>query len=328
MGAVSEAGMMMNSMRPAMVPSSMQQPYPDVSMMQGPRSYSGTYGEGLHQLPVEADFSYALQRPGVVPGMDFSSSGAMLPQVAGLAFSPHHMPAAHRRSSSFSHSGGVLSQPRRRMRGAYAPNDLLSSPGNYGQRPFTHNNFMTSPTSIKEDSTDYVLGGLPGGDVVSGASVPRGGGTSSASSSLLTQQLEGRLAGQYTQQASSYQERRVSDSNLVIPPAYPGAHPGATMYPQNIGQPAIVDSSGGYYYTPYMTANGIMMAPVPTQLQAYGSYGSYPDQQMPVWYGQPHSLPQAYLSASLNQQSFEDTEQSGSGQRPHCPPPHSYNGDM
>jgi hypothetical protein len=188
---------------------------------------------------------------------------------------------------------------------------------------------MTSPTSIKEDSTDYILGGIPGGSADSWANAPRSSGTSSATSSLLTQQLEGRLAGQQTQQASSYQERRASDSNLGIPPAYIGAPPGAAVYSQNNGQPVIVDSSGGYYYTTYMTANGVVMAaPVPAQLQAHGSIGSYPDQQMPVWYGQPNSLPQAYPSAALYQPSFDDTEQSGSMQRPHCPPPYYYNRDM
>ena len=327
MGAVSEGGMMMSSMWPAMVPSSMRIQYPDVSMMQGARSYSGIYGEGVHQLPLEADFSYALQRPGVVPGMEFSSSGAMLPQSAGLAFSPHHMPAAHRRSSSFTHSGGGFSQSRRRMRAPYASNDLLSSPGQYRHGQFMHNNFMTAPTSIKEDSTDFVLGGLPPGYADSGTNVPRSSGTSSATSSLLTQQLEGRIASQHAQQASSYQERRVSDSNLVIPPSYTGAHLGAAMYPQRNWQPAIVDTSGGCYYGTYMAANGVMAAPVPDQLQAYGSYGSYPDQQMPVWYGQPNLLPQPYPSAALYQPSV-DMEHSKSLARPHCPPPHYYNGDM
>jgi hypothetical protein len=299
---------------PAMYSSSMHMPYQDVSVMQGAQSFSGIHGENVHQMPVEADFGYALQRPGVVPGMDVSSSGGMPPQAAGMAYSPHYRPdGAHQRSRSFTHSGGGYSQRQtRRTSAPYVPSDFMSSPGNCGQIQFMR---LASPTSIKEDSTDFVLGG---------SSAPP------ATSSLLTQQLEDRSPGQHMQ-AHSYQERWAS-SNSNLPPAYVGAPPGGVMYAQNNGQPLGVDPSGGYYYTAYMTANGVAMSadPVnfaempPAHIQGY-SYGAYPEQQMPVWYGPPDSLPQAgYPPANLYQPTSENTEQNGSMQRPHCPPPHYY----
>lgn len=304
--------------------------------MQGPQSFSAIHGESAHQLPVEGDFAYALQRPGVFPAMDLSLSGSSNmppPQVIGAAFSPRQMPSNHQRSRSFTHSGGGGgSYPQGRR---LSHNETMPSSGNQGLSQFMINQGLNSATSIKEDSTDFVLGS--GGGSLEASYPTRSSAGSSVTSSLLAQQLEGRSAGA---NADSYQERmHASDCHIVSssqPPAYLGAVPVAATgpayapampYAPNNGLPVSADSAG-YYYTTYVTPNGaVMSAPVNLDMQsaaaamqvhAYGSpYGHYSDQQMPAAY--------VYPPANLSQPQFEEMKQNTPNQRPHAPPPPRYN---
>jgi len=303
--------------------------------MQGPQSFPAIHGENMHQLPVEADFGYALQRPGVVPAMDLSFSGASNMSHApmmGAAYSPRQMPSEHQRSRSFTHSsggGGSYSHGRRPSHGRID----MAMHGNQGLSQYMINQGMTSATSIKEDANDFVLGSG------SGSMETRSSGTNS----LLAQQLEGRSAGA---RAESYQERMHAPSQ---PPAYLGpvtasapdpAYGSGMPYAANMGMPASADSAS-YYYTTYVTPNGaIMSAPVNMDMQSaaamqqmhsYGSpYGSYADQQIAAAYGPPNSLhSQMYPPANLSQPSFEESkQQNGQRQRQHPPPPRYDNRGM
>jgi hypothetical protein len=296
--------------------------------MHGPQSFSSAHGDNVYQVPLDADFGYALQRPGVFPGMDLSMSGSSNippPQMMRAPYSPRQMPPEqHQRSRSFTHSNsggsGAHSHNRRRSHGH---NEVLP-PGNQGLSQYMINQGMNSATSIKEDASDFVLGS--GNNSMETKS--------SATSSLLAQQLEGRSA---EARADSYQERMyASDSNIGMtsqPPAHLGAGlsvmpqqqgPPAMVatgmpYSQNVGMPASADAAG-YYYTTYVTPSGaVMSAPVNMDMQSfaamqmqhsYGSpYGNYADQQLPAGYGPPTSLhpqQQVYPPSNLSQPSFEE----------------------
>ena len=324
-------------------------------VLQGPQSFSAIHGEGMHQFPGEVDFGYALQRPGVFPGMDLSgASNIPPPPVVGGAYSPHQiqMPPNHQRSRSFTHmSSGSGPLPHRRFSdrmGSYGHREMPVSPGNEGQTQYMLSQAMNSATSIKEDSTDFVLGGS-----MESSSFPTRSSAGSSTASLLSQQM--RSVGE---NRDSYHER-MEDSNRHVaissqPPAYlgavpaaahlsaafapgvPGSAPGTVYAPgmpyvPNGLMPASADSAG-YYYKTYITPNGaVMSAPVnmdmqsaaaAMQMHSYGSsYGSYSDQ-----YGPPNSLHhQLHPPANLSQPSFEEAERSGSIYRPHVPPPPHYN---
>ena len=314
--------------------------------MIGPQSFTGIYDYHVSHMPFEGDFAYALQRPGIVPGMDLSSSATtMYPQASGLpAYSPRQVLTGHQRSRSFTHSSGGGNSMPRRQRNSYGPKGVPTSPGNHGQSQYMHNSFM-GPTSINEDSTDYHLGGS-----VDTSSYPTRGSDVSSATSLLAQQLEDRSSGQAGPLADSYQDMMyASDSNFhhsSLPPGYvpgPGAPGPGAMYAQTTGQPMSTDS-GGYYYTTYMSPDGVVMsAPVNMDMHnaasmqqaalmqsygSYGSYGSYPDQPMQISYGPPPSLaPQGYPSY-ITQHSSGDIDQNGGVRRSQRPPPHYHHQGM
>lgn len=300
---------------------------------QGPQSFSAIQGDNMHHMPVEADFGYALQRPGIVPSMDLSgASNVPPPRINPAAYSHCQIPPEHQRSRSFNHSigaGGSLPQGRRASHGSQEMS------GRQGLSQYMIEQGMCSATSIKEDATDYVLGGSME-SALSSSFPTRSSAGSSATSSLLAQQLEGRSAGGMS---NSSRGQYVSSSQ---PPAYLGAvsnaaAPGPASYapampyvPHN-GMPASADSAG-YYYTTYITQNGaVMSAPVnmdmqsaaaAMQMHSYGSsYGSYADQQMPAVYGPPSSL---HHQANLSQPSIEESKRNGSMPPPRANP-HHYN---
>jgi serine/threonine protein kinase len=307
-------------------------------MMQG-QSYSAVHGNNMHNSQHEADFGYALQRPGVVPSMDLSFSGASnLPppqfNQVGYESSNRQMPPEHQRSRSFTHSGGVaglLSHGRRASHGSHELSERQ------GLSQYMIQQGMCSATSIKEDANDYVLGG----SMESGQSslLPaRSSIGSSATSSLLAQQLEGLSAD--SSSGGHYMSSQPPTHLGAVPVAAPPQVPATGLAPSSYGpgmpylsqseMPASVDSAG-YYYTTYITPNGaVMSAPVnmdiqsaaaAMQMHSYGSsYGSYADhQQFPSFYAPPSSLhPQmTYPLSGLQQPPFEESRQNGP------PPPHA-----
>lgn len=95
----------------------------------GAQSFSGAYGyQGMphsaHYPYVESDLGYALQRPGVVPGMD-------------------HIRALRRQSSSHNSNSSLLDQ-QRQMLSASLSNLSSSTPQNYGVGPGHNAQFQVS----------------------------------------------------------------------------------------------------------------------------------------------------------------------------------------
>lgn len=184
-----------------------QQAQAQLHAMANAQSYGGMSYDG-NGIPVDADFGYALQRPGVVPGIDMSGSySSMNQQLAAMAYSPHHLqppqqgislrPGSYGRSGSYGGiSGNNLgrngSSSRRRR---YNPQGMPESP--HGLHHGSHQNYLHNPpTSIREDASDFHLG----------ISIRSGGSSVASGSSLLSQQLEAQQSLAHHQQESNLRE--------------------------------------------------------------------------------------------------------------------------
>lgn len=212
----------------------------------------------------------------------------------------------------------------RRRASGYAPSDF---PGTRGQSQFYADNFMTSPTSIQEDSTNFVLGQSADSSTDPAKSVEG----PSVTSSLLAQQLEGR-ASCYSFEAGSFKQPTQAPTETLGNGAMPSRHIGVGFATHPHANAASANS-GCYYYTTYVTSNGVPMsalmnmdmrhaAPVAAQMHEYGPYGTVPEQQLPMMYGPPSSLHQAgYAYNGTSQPTQDGTSQGGSIQWHQYPPP-------
>lgn len=274
----------------------------------GPQSFTGVTGyESLSQIPMEADFGYALQRPGVVPGMggDLSSSMTMSSSTMGqspmMAYSPQQWAVATGRAGSLtmSHSVGPLPGLGGRRRHTYSAQPQQGTAGGLAPASFLQ------PTSIREVGTDYQLG-PPETSVLSSSLQTSSQGSTT---SLLAQQLEAQS------HSSSVQMQDTTGAMMQVPGTQTGNHP-----PQYVGGPDSYSASTnpGYYYSNYMTPGGVGM-----MMNSYLHTGSYPEnapQQMTYNIVGPPSTsfqqPQQYPPSSY-QQYLDRTR----AQPPARPPP-------
>lgn len=232
----------------AMSYGSVSIPHPAMRAGMGPQSFSGMSYDGVN-AQVEAEFGYALQRPGVVPSThelagSYSSVGQQH-SVPSVAFSPHHHHQSHGVASRslpggvahLGYNGRNTSQvpqmnTRRVSRNRYSLGHVPMSPMSQSY------NMHQAPTSIREDSTDYQLGGGDTSSVASGAS-------------LLAQQLE-------EQAAIARDALRVSDTSFAnMDQAHrqqQQTHP--AYMPQQAPMYTGAQAPAGYYTT-YIGANGM-----------------------------------------------------------------------
>ena len=223
-----------------------QQAQLQLHAMTSVQSFGGMSYDG-NGLPVDADFGYALQRPGVVPGADMSGSySSMNQQLAAMAYSPHHLqpplqntfsrPGSYGRSGSYGGIGGNnlgrngLSTRRRR----YNPQGISESPHGLhhdSQQNYRHN----PPTSIREDASDYHLG----------IGIRSGGSSVASGSSLLSQQLEAQQGLAHQQQESNLREvMYASESRFQAELAQPRQNH-TSSFPMNY-----VSNQGSMYQQP------------------------------------------------------------------------------
>lgn len=234
-------------------------PYQSSRVTNGPQSYSGMSNDGMNVQQYEAEFGYALRRPGVVPSThDLAGSYASLnhPSVSSVGCSPHH----HHHQSH-----GVVLASAAQLHGGYngrnATVPLMTSRrgtrnsynmGHLGMAPTSQSyNLHHAPTSIQEDSSDYQLGG---GDAVS----------VSSGASLLALQLEAQTAIAHDTMHSS-ETNALGNMNHVSLHQH-GHPPYMSQVPMYAGVPA----QGGYYPS-YMTTNG---APMMAQHQQHHHYST------------------------------------------------------
>uniref|UniRef100_A0A7S1GLQ8 Protein kinase domain-containing protein n=1 Tax=Cyclophora tenuis TaxID=216820 RepID=A0A7S1GLQ8_CYCTE len=282
----------------------------------GAQSFSGVSYEGV-QVPIDADFGYALQRPGVVPGSGIDPSGSyssLTQQVSAVAFSPHHhLPP--RRASGVPNVSGPATRNAALMRAAASTGGAsLPSSSAAGRRrqmglvPQSPRQYIssTATASIQEDSADFAR--------------------SSVSTSLLAQQMEEAGAASQSVAASmGVHDMMITEGTLEAQiqqqQMMHAGYVNQNMY--GLAPP----STGGYYTyvsangTPIMTAvppsNGMMPAAMPpaTMNHLTGSYehmsyamgslgGAYPP---PAMHSMPHSgmYPPAYR---IDQHLLEDLD--------------------
>lgn len=249
-------------------------------MLSAAQSLSGLSYEGL-QVPVDADFGYALQRPGVVPGSgaELSGSYSSLTQQAAaatLGFSPHHHLPPRRASGVAPVRNAALLRSAMSSSGASLPSSSAAGRRRQmGLVPQSPRQYMPSTTvSIQEDSSDF--------------------GRSAGGSSLLSQQLEEvgavdpNAAGQLEHfdgtvgslEAQIHLQQQQQQQQMMH-----GGYMNQNVY--GLAPPA---AAGGYYT--YVSANGtpIMSALPPGNMMAAamapGSMnhltGSYEHMQVPL----------------------------------------------
>ena len=159
--------------------SSMAMSHGDMSIPQvplhlgnGPQSYSDFSYEGVNMQRVEAEFGFALQRPGVVPsihdlGGSYSSVGQQ--SSSNVAFSPHHHPVSSMAQLQMAYGVRHTSLPsmsqRRGARHGY----------NKGHPTMSQTTFNLglhhAPTMIREDCSDHLSVGGETSSIGSGASL-------------------------------------------------------------------------------------------------------------------------------------------------------------
>lgn len=300
-----------------------QMPYPSRA-----QSYSGLGHDGFHHLPMEAELGYALQRPGVVPGMggDLSTTPVMLPQHAAMSangFSPHQLhsismnsiPGPQMRSNSFTNPPSSVSRSaaRRRRHTFNAMNGTVTSTP---QSPYMLGGYMASPTSIREDGTDYYLGQDSAATSQNAPGTAAAGGTAS----LLSQQLaEHSDTGPPAHDPPTHVSEPGAQHRVEGPSSLPpgGYGPSPAMYASSC--PAAASQMNVYYY---VAADGtpVMMPPQPSEVPAatqmmpvYGSHGSFQDPtgMVPMPYGinstPVYALPPgAQVPSHLAQPSVEE----------------------
>jgi len=289
------------------------------SMMMAPQSYQGSVGSysGLQQAPLDADFGYALQRPGVVPGVGSLSSSYTMnqaPPPAGgtstttsasggpMAFSPHHHLQSHGRASSYS-SGTARSSRYRRQQ--------FSHP--------QHGSFRgTATASIQEDAADSKSSSVTSGTSLLAQQLEDA--QSVATQGSRAQMMDGSLQLQQQQlqqqQQQMYYMQRIHGHQHLDGQHQPtmAGHMDTSMHLQQHSMPhnympTQQMTSYGYYTTTYVTANGTplqaqsavdMRAP-PVPAAGYSSYGSYND-PMSATYVSPANLHQPQQAALHQQQ--------------------------
>jgi len=153
----------------------LQPPQPPPPTMMGAQSFSGAYYQGMpsHYPYVESELGYALQRPGVVPGMGSDAYAAL------------------RRQSSNSSSAAMLAQQQSQMLSASLSNLSSSTPQNYGvsaAAPAGPMNYQSTAMSMSPGGLLLQKLGLQEQMLGRGGGAP--GGVGGAGTSLLAQQLE------------------------------------------------------------------------------------------------------------------------------------------
>lgn len=179
-------------------------------MLASARSYGGGMSYDGLAVPVDADFAYALQRPGVVPGAELSGSYSSVNQQLA-AYTPHHNPQQQQgiglRPGSYGRPGSYLGISGNSLgrnssgRSRYNPQGMPESPHSL-HRGIQPNYLHNAPTSIREDGSDYQLG----------QSLRSGGSSVASGSSLLSQQLE----AQHQHQQQLHQQQQESNMRDAI----------------------------------------------------------------------------------------------------------------
>lgn len=153
-----------------------------------PQSFSGVYYDRISQhLPVEGDLGYALQRPGVVPSMGLDQPGS-LSQQHTFQYAPHLLTP---NESSLSRSGhGVTSGVINMNTNSHLTSNIPSSLGIDGRGQYLSHQPQDVYDSSCTSDRDEVDRGVPSS-------------VSSASRSLLAQQLEEHSAVEHVQTEAS-----------------------------------------------------------------------------------------------------------------------------
>jgi hypothetical protein len=213
------------------------------SVVSGAQSMSTFAYDGRLRPPVDADLAYALQRPGVVPGMggcDGSSVGSLShassgQHFGGMGYSPSsHLPPYQPRSNSFSRPDQVMYMDQ----GGGVPRS-------HGQSSYMYNSYGQGPTSNQGDATSYNYCGQPPLHQIEAPS-------------LLARQLEGASQGGMAipgleQQSGMYGDYQHNNSRRGYSTGQPYGveQAGTYMNPGSYGAQA--NAHGGYYY---VAANG------------------------------------------------------------------------